>query len=249
MPEPRTALVTGAARGLARGVAIDLARAGYRVAFTYRPSGTAPDTTITKIREAGGTDPIAIPAEHGETGETGRAVHAAAAALGRLDAIVHMVGPIVVRPFATLTMDDCRRMLAGNYESAVELAFAALPSMRERGSGRLVFFGMNGSHETLPARGMSVYGAAKAAVVAFARSLALEEAGRGITVNVIEPGDIRDKDVDRAGARNIPATNPTGHAGSWEDIAYAVRFLVSEEASFINGMTVGVNGGLVEPHE
>jgi len=247
--EPRTALVTGAARGLARGVAIDLARAGYRVAFTYRTSGTPPDETVSRVRAVSPHAPLVIAAEHGEPGETERAVRAAEAGLGRLDAVVHAVGPIVVRRFEGLGMDDCRKMLAGNYESAVELALAALPAMRARGSGRLVFFGMNGSHETLPALGMSLYGAAKAAVVAFARALALEEAARGITVNVVEPGDIRNKDVDRAGARQLAANNPTGHAGSWEDVAYAVRFLVSEEASFINGMTIGVNGGLVEPHE
>jgi 3-oxoacyl-[acyl-carrier protein] reductase len=86
-------------------------------------------------------------------------------------------------------------------------------------------------------------------VVAFARALSLEEAGRGITVNVVEPGDIRDKYVNRAGALRIAANNPTGHAGSWEDVAYAVRFLVSDEAGFINGMTIAVNGGLLEPHE
>jgi 3-oxoacyl-[acyl-carrier protein] reductase len=96
---------------------------------------------------------------------------------------------------------------------------------------------------------MSIYGAAKAAVVAFARTLSVEEAALGITVNVIEPGDIRDKNADRAAAAQIPASNPTGHAGSWEDIAYAVRFLISPEASFINGQTIGVNGGLLAGHE
>ncbi len=249
VPEPRTALVTGAASGLARGVAVDLARAGYRVAFTYRAAGTPPDETLARLRDAGSREPFAIPTDHSEPGETERAVRAAESGLVRLDAVVHAVGPIVVRPFANSTMADCRRMLAGNYESAVELAFAALPAMRERGSGRLVFFGMNGSHDTLPAKGMSLYVAAKAAVTAFARTLALEEGARGITVNVVEPGDIRNKDADRSVARGISAKNPTGRAGSWEDVAYAVRFLVSEEASFINGVTVGVNGGLVEPHE
>jgi 3-oxoacyl-[acyl-carrier protein] reductase len=96
---------------------------------------------------------------------------------------------------------------------------------------------------------MSIYGAAKAAVVAFARTLSVEEASLGITVNVVEPGDIRDKNADRAAAARIPASNPTGHAGSWEDIAYAVRFLISPEASFINGQTIGVNGGLLAGHE
>jgi NAD(P)-dependent dehydrogenase (short-subunit alcohol dehydrogenase family) len=66
---------------------------------------------------------------------------------------------------------------------------------------------------------------------------------------VIEPGDIRDKDADRAAAAALPADNPTGHAGSWQDVAAAVRFLLAADAGFLNGMTLGVNGGLVEPHE
>jgi 3-oxoacyl-[acyl-carrier protein] reductase len=225
-----------------------LARHGYRIAFSYRAGGTDPGKTIAAVREAGG-EATAIAADHAKPGDTERSVREAAEALGGIDVYVHAVGPIVVKTFAKSTLEEARAMLAGNYLSAVEGAFAALPAMRAQGFGRLVYFGMNGTHLTLPARGMSLYGAAKAAVVTFARTLALEEAKAGITVNVIEPGDIRDKDADRAGSREIEANNPTGHAGSWEDVAYAVRFLVSPEASFINGMTVGVNGGLVEPHE
>jgi len=249
VPDRRTAFVTGAARGLARGIATDLARHGYRVAFTYRAGGTSPAQTLAAIEAAGHGPGTAIPADHGLTGETERSVRAAEAALGPLDAYVHAVGPIVVKRFERSTFAQYRTMLAGNLDSAVEGAFAVLPAMRARRSGRLVFFGMNGSHATAPARGMSLYGAAKAGVVAFARTLALEEAIYGVTINVIEPGDIRDKTVAREGAALIPAKNPTGHAGSWEDIAYAVRFLVSDEASFVNGQTIGVNGGLVEPHE
>jgi len=249
VPDLRTAFVTGAARGLARGIALDLARHGYRVAFSYRTGGTAPDATLAAIAAAGAGSGIAIAADHAVAGETERSVRAAEAALGTIDAFVHAVGPIVVRRFERSTLADYRAMVAGNLESAVEAAFAVLPAMRTRRSGRLVFFGMNGSHVTLPARGMSLYGAAKSAVVAFARTLALEEAIHGITVNVIEPGDIREKDIDRERAATLIAKNPTGHPGSWEDIAYAVRFLVSGEASFVNGQTIGVNGGLVEPYE
>ena len=85
--------------------------------------------------------------------------------------------------------------------------------------------------------------------VAFARTLALEEAANGISVTVIEPGDIRDKEAGRAAARAIPANNPTGHAGSWEDVAAAVLFATAAENGFLNGMVLGVNGGLTEPHE
>ncbi len=192
---------------------------------------------------------MAIEADHAVAGETARSVREAEAELGGLDVLVHAVGPIVVKRFAKLTMDDYRTMVDANLGSAVEAAFAVLPGMRERGFGRLIFFGMNFSHATQPALGMSIYGAAKAGVVAFARTLALEEGGRGITVNVVEPGDIRDKEIERAQARTVAANNPTGHAGSWEDIAYAVRSLVADEAEFLNGVTLGVNGGLVGPHE
>ena len=228
---------------------MDLARHGYRVAFTYRSDGTSPEGTLAAIAATGAEPGIALVADHGVAGATEHSVAAGLERLGRIDAYIHAVGPIVVKRFERSTMADYRTMLAGNLESAVEGAFAVLPAMRARGSGRLVFFGMNGSHMTLPARGMSLYGAAKSGVVTFARTLALEEAANGITTNIVEPGDIRDKEADRAAASAIVATNPTGHAGSWEDIAYAVRFLVSEEASFVNGQTIGVNGGLVEPHE
>lgn len=249
MSSARTAFITGAARGLAREIAVDLARAGYRVAFTFRPGGTPPDETIAAALAAGGAAPLALPADHGVAGETERSVRAAQDALGPIDAYVHAVGPIVVKLFASSGMDDYRTMLAGNLGSAVEGAFAVLPSMRTRGFGRLVFFGMNGSHVTLPGRGMSLYGAAKAGVTAFARTLAIEEAARGITVNVVEPGDIRNKDATRDEARAIPARNPTGHAGSSEDVAYAVRVLLSDDAGFINGQALAVSGGLVLPYE
>ena len=249
MSPARTAFVTGAARGLARGIVIDLARSGYRVAFTYRDGGTSPDETLAAVKAAGAPAPLAIAADHARPGETERSLRAAADAFGTIDAYVHAVGPIVVKTFADSTLDDFRKMVAGNFESAVEGAFAVLPGMRERGHGRLVFFGMNGSQVTLPSERMSLYGGAKAAVVAFARTLALEEAARGITVNVVEPGDIRNKTADRAQAREIPSANPTGHAGSWEDIAYAVKFLLAPEAGFINGQTLAVNGGLVAAHE
>jgi 3-oxoacyl-[acyl-carrier protein] reductase len=226
-----------------------LTRRGYRVAITHRPGTPPSPETLARFGPEPDARPLAIAADHAAAGHSEAAVRAAEASFGRLDVLVHAVGPIVVKRFANLTMGDYRMLVDANLGSAVETAFAILPGMRERGFGRMIFFGMNGSQTTLPARGMSLYGAAKAGVVTFARTLALEEAKFGITVNVVEPGDIRQKTVDREGARGIPANNPTGHAGSWEDIAYAVGALVADEAEFINGQVLGVNGGLVEPHE
>lgn len=245
---PRLALVTGAAGGLSKGIARALAEAGYRVALTYRPGGTPPDAVLEAVCRH---DPeaLAVPADFGVRATAETVVRKVEERRGPIDVLVHGVGPIVVKRFARSTFEDYEAMLEGNLGSAVALAFSILPGMRERGFGRIVYFGMNGSHITQPARGMALYGAAKAALVTFARTLALEEAASGISVNVIEPGDIRDKDAERSAARAIAAANPTGHAGSWEDVAAAVRFAIADDNGFLNGMVVGVNGGLTEPHE
>ena len=244
----RVALVTGAASGLAAGVARRLARDGYRIAFTYRAGGTAPDETLAAVREY---DPDVLALENAleDVARAQRLVDEVVARRGAIGVAVHAVGPIVVRSFARSSWADYRLMIDGNLSTAIALAFAVLPGMREQHFGRLVYFGMNGSHVTQPARLMSLYGAAKAGVVTFARTLALEEAVHGISVNVVEPGDIRDKTATRAEATRMRADNPTGHAGSWEDIAAAIRFAVDDEAGYFNGMVLGVNGGLVNPHE
>ena len=243
------ALITGAASGLARGIALDLAaRGGHRIAINYRTENDASARTLAALSAA---DPgaIGLAADLSDPAAALAVVRGAEAHFGRVDILIAAVGPILVRRFAASTAADYRAMIDGNLTSAVACAQAVLPGMRARSFGRLIFFGMNGSHRTQPARGMSLYGAAKAGVVAFARALSLEEARHGITVNVIEPGDIRDKTADRDRARAIAAKNPVGHAGSWADVAYAVRFLIAPEAGFINGQVIGVNGGLIEAHE
>ncbi len=244
----RLALVTGAAAGLARGIALSLARDGKRIAFTYKPEGSDPEP-VRALLAAHDPEALAIAADFTDEAVAARVVDQIERERGPIDVLVHAVGPIVVKTFADSNPADYTAMVSGNLGSAVSLAFAVLPGMRARGFGRLVFFGMNGSHVTQPARAMSLYGAAKAGVVTFARALSLEEAVHGITVNVIEPGDIRNKTADRAAAHAIAANNPTGRAGSWEDIAAAVRFVVADDAGYLNGMVLGVNGGLIAAHE
>ncbi|HTD37858.1 MAG TPA: SDR family oxidoreductase [Candidatus Limnocylindrales bacterium] len=242
---PRNVLITGAAAGLPKGIALAFARAGERVSITYRPGGTPPDAALALLRPHD-TGAFAVAADLVRFEAAADALRAVEAARGPVDVLVHGVGPFLMRRFARCTPDDYRRMVDGNLASAVATAFAVLPGMRERGYGRLVFFGMEGSSATRPFRSLSLYGAAKAGLVMFARTLALEEARHGITVNVVEPGDFRDKEADRAAARALAAKNPMKHAGSWEDVAAAVLFATAEENGFLNGMVLGVNGGAAE---
>ena len=239
----RHALVTGAAGGLAAGIAPALARDGFsRVAITYR--STPPDATVAAIVAAGAAGTAVRIDFLEEAAAVEAALDDAVRRFGPFDTLVHAVGPLVVKRFAGTTLADYREAFDGNVRSAVLAARATLPAMREARFGRIVFFGMLGSSETRPFRSFSLYQAAKSAVVAFARCLAVEEARNGITVNVVAPGDIREKSLDRARAFERPAGNPRGRPGSYEDVADAVRFLVARERDFVTGAVIEVTGGL-----
>lgn len=235
--------MTGAAGGLAAGIAPALARDGFtRVAITYRE--TPPDTTVEAIVAAGAAATAVRIDFLEDAAVVEAALDEAVRRFGPFDTLVHAVGPLVVKRFAGATLDEYREAFDGNVRSAVLAARATLPAMREARFGRIVFFGMLGSSETRPFRGFSLYQAAKSALVAFARCLAIEEARNGITVNVVAPGDIREKSLDRARAFERPARNPRGRPGSYEDVADAVRFLVARERDFITGAVIEVTGGL-----
>jgi 3-oxoacyl-[acyl-carrier protein] reductase len=239
----RRALVTGASGGLAAGIAPALARDGFEsITITYR--STAPQATTSAIEAAGASAAAARIDFLHDAASIESALEDVVKKHGPFDTLVHAVGPLVVKRFARATLEEYREMMDGNLRSAVLAARATLPAMREKNFGRIVFFGMLGSSETRPFRGFTLYQAAKSALVAFARCLAIEEAGHGITVNVVAPGDIRDKALDRARAFEREARNPRGRAGSYEDVADAVRFLVAQQRDFITGAVIEVTGGL-----
>jgi len=240
-------LITGGAAGLPAGIAVALARDGYDVSFTYRPGGTPPDRTRRLIEETGRAAG-AFPVDFLAAEDALIAALQTAVALP-VQALIHGVGPMAVRRFERATTKDYHEMIDGNFRSAVFAAEAVLPSMRDSRYGRIVFFALNSSHNAGGIRGLALHAAAKAALVAFARSLALEEAHRGITVNVIEPGDLRDKTADRSEALRRTAANPRGRPGTWEDVADAARFFLDPSHDFVNGAVLAVTGGLIEPYE
>lgn len=244
----RRALVTGAARGLAAGVAAALPADGFElVAITYRTS--SPEQTLDAIGAAGAQGSTRRVDFLDDEATVARELAKLVDECGPFDTLVHGVGPLVVKRFERLTMEDYREVFDGNVRSAVLATRAVLPGMRAANFGRIVFFAMLGSNQTHPFRGFSFYQAAKSAMVAFARCLAVEEARHGITVNVIAPGDIRQKTLAREEALDREASNPRGRPGSYEDVADAVRFLAAKERDFITGAVLDVTGGLTQADE
>ncbi len=241
----RRALVTGGGSGLSAGVAAALAGDGFRhVAITYRSS--SPDSTLRAIEAAGAQAGAAQIDFLEDPTSVARALDGLVAAQGPFDTLVHGVGALTVKRFARFTIDDYTEAFDANMRSAVLAIRAVIPAMREARFGRIVVFGGNGSSETLPFRGFSLHQAAKSGLVAFARTLAIEEAKFGITVNVIEPGDIRDKTQSRSAARSQESPIPRGRPGSYEDVADVVRFLVDADRDFVTGAVIGVTGGLTQ---
>ena len=168
MTQSRRALVTGAAAGLAAGIAPALARDGFaHIAITYRT--TSPDATLAAIEAAGVSASAARVDFFDDPAAIVHALDELVRAHGPFDTLVHAVGPLTVKRFERLTAADYQEIFDGNVRSAVLATQAVLPAMRVARFGRLIFFGSLDAAETRPFRGFSLYGAAKSALTSFVR--------------------------------------------------------------------------------
>jgi 3-oxoacyl-[acyl-carrier protein] reductase len=217
------------------------------IVITYRNG--SPQPVLDRIASSGVRAVAAHVDFRGEGEKVAATIDRVAADQGPFDTLVHGVGALDVRRFERFSLDDYDEAFEINTRSAVIAVRAVLPAMRQLGFGRIVVFGANGSSQTLPHPGMTLHQAAKSALTAFARTLAIEEARHGITVNVIEIGDIREKHRTREQARAVPSQIPRGVAGSVDDVADAVRFLIAPERDFVTGAVLAVTGGLTAADE
>jgi len=238
----RVALVTGASRGIGRATALALARQGARVVAAARGDHAA--AVAADIEVAGGqalaatvdvTDPASIEAM----------VTAAMERFGRVDVLVNNAGITRDRFMLRMKREDWDAVLATNLTAAFTCAQAVLRLMIKQRSGRIITIssvvGQAGN------AGQANYAASKAGLIGLSKALALEVASRGITVNVVAPGLI-ETDMTRAiseGTHESWAGKiPIGRLGRPEDVADAVCFLASDEASYITGQVLAVNGGM-----
>ena len=236
-PNARVSLVTGSARGLGLAVARALRERGDRVHVVWRSD--TPDSK--QLREEFGER--AHRADMVEPEAVHALVEATGAIDGGVDHVVHAVGEYVSGPLADVSLEDLRRMLRSNVESAFLVMNAARSALRAS-KGKAVFFGCSGLEGFRARRETAVYGAAKSALRTLVRAWALEEAPFGVTVNMISPGHVphaaaHPDTLDEERLRKIPAGRP----GRPEDIARAVLFLCSEAAGYTTGTDLLVTGG------
>ena len=239
----RVALVTGGSRGIGRGIAMRLAQEGARIAFAYRANKAAAQAALRRM-QALGADCVAVETDITEAGRAEQLVKTVADRYGRIDILVNNVGDFRWKPVIESTVEEWHAILNSNLSSVFYTSKFALPTMRRQRWGRMINLGAVGAERAFGQAKISAFSAAKSGLVAFSRSLALEEARNGITVNVVNPAIIDDKELTREEAGRIAdARFPVGRPATAQDVAAAVKFFASEEASFVTGQVLNVSGG------
>jgi len=240
--EGRVALITGASRGIGRAIALRLAAAGATVVAAAR--GTNAEPTASSIVTAGGrAEAVALEVTDAEA--VSRTVAGVLERHGQIDVLVNNAGVTRDQLMLRMKRDDWDQVIATNLTAAFVLTQAVLKPMIKQRSGRIVnvssVVGQAGN------AGQANYAASKAGLIGFTKSVALEVASRGITVNAVTPGLI-DTEMTRAissGAHaDWAAKIPLQRLGTPEDVAAAVAFLASDEAAYITGHVLAVNGGM-----
>jgi 3-oxoacyl-[acyl-carrier protein] reductase len=233
--EGKTALVTGASRGIGRSIAQELARAGAAVVVGYR---TGREEGEALAQEIGGR---AVQADVSQPEDAARLVEEA----GDLDILVNNAGLTRDGVLARMSDDDWRAVLETNLSSVFYTCRAVTRGMMRRRSGAIVnvssIVGVRGNW------GQSNYGASKAGIIGFTKSLAQELGSRNVRANVVAPGYVKTQLTDaipeEAKTKMLDLT-PLGRFGDPADVSGAVRFLCSEDASFVTGVVLLVDGGL-----
>lgn len=248
--EGKVAVVTGASRGIGFGIASALAREGCRLAICARGEKDLREAAEMLEREHG-REVLALPLDVTGPDAGERLIAAAEERFGGVDVLVANAGTGRRKPFADTTDEDWSEMLDLNFRSAERASRAAVPRMRERGGGAIVFVSSIWGRESAPA-GLSLYVTTKAAMIALAKQMATELAPEGIRVNSVAPGSIRFpggswdrrvKEDPESMAEFVREHLPLGRFGTREELADVVAFLVSPKASLVTGVCLPVDGG------
>ncbi len=243
-PEQRVAIVTGGARGIGAAITTTLARSGVHVAAGYSSNSSAAEELAGKL----GAEGASVSVHQGNVGipeDCERVVNEVLEQKGRIDYLINNAGITVDKTVRKMTVDDWHAVLRINLSGAFYMTKAVLDHMLGNGFGRIV--NISSVIGETGAIGQANYSASKAGLIGFSRSLAQEVARKGITVNCVAPGYIETEMVSAIPdevLKKLLAGVPVGRLGQASEIARTVQFLVDDDAGYITGSVISVNGGL-----
>jgi len=243
----QAAVVTGAGSGIGRAIALDLARAGARVALVGRRPEPLEETGRLVAGLGSAVRPaVIIAADVADEAQVGAMVRAALSALGRIDVLVNNAGVGHPGQVESTSPEEWDRVLDVNLRGAFLVTRAVMPTMRAQRSGAVVNVASI-SGQTGGVSASAPYAASKGGLIAFTKALARQMAAFGGRANAVAPGQIATtmSNVDPERIRFVLGQTPLGRLGAPEDVAHAVLFLASPAAAFITGHTLNVNGGIL----
>jgi 3-oxoacyl-[acyl-carrier protein] reductase len=243
----RTVLVTGGTKGIGKGIARTFVKAGARVVVAGRDPATG-EAAVSELAGAGG-EVAYVRADVGVAADTERMADEARERFGGLDVLCANAGAFPDVRLEDMTEEDIDAIFATNVKGTMLAVKACLPALEQSGHGRVVVTSsITGPITGFP--GWSHYGASKAAQLGFLRTAAIELAARGITINAVMPGNIATEGLEELGEeyrQKMESSIPQKRLGTVEDIGNAALFLATDEAGYITGQTIVVDGGQVLP--
>jgi 3-oxoacyl-[acyl-carrier protein] reductase len=238
----RVALITGGARGIGRAIALDLAASGWDVGLCYRTSAADAASACAEI-EARGARALGVQCDVSDPDACAALVERVTAELGPIEALVNCAGPYHRVPYFEETLAGWHAMFDGNLHPVFYLSRLVAPGMRARGRGRIVVFSMAGAERLAAQTHVTAHYIAKAGLLVLTRTLAKLLGPDGITVNAISPGFIDSGSAPPEELGKMVKHIPAGYVGDVADAVGAVRYLLGDEARYVNGANLTLSGG------
>ncbi len=238
----RVAIVTGASKGIGQAICVELARSGYEVIINYRSDHQGAEKTLSMVREQGANGRLAC-FDVGDAETSQQALEALAQTYDTLDVLVNNAGITDDNLFVMMPRQSWERVIHTSLAGFYNITKPVLEKMVVNKRGCIITIASVSG--LMANRGQTNYSAAKAGLIGASRSLASEVARLGIRVNVVAPGLIDTGMLGEAPRHNIKQIIPMARIGKPEEVAKVVRFLCSDDASYVTGQTIGVNGGMI----
>lgn len=241
MIDRKVALISGGARGIARAIALDLADKNWAVAICYRTSVKQAEEVMEAVRAKGALG-MADPCDVSDPKAAAAWVERAQREWGRIDALINGAGPYHRVSLLEETDEGWHAMFDNNLHPVFYLARAVIPIMKQRKWGRIVSFSMANAEQLIAQPQLTAHYIAKVGLLALSRSFARLIAADGITMNCVSPGFIDSGSAPPGELEKMVKFIPAGYVGKVEDAVGAVRFLLSDEARYVNGANIQLSG-------